>query len=164
MRLLHVSLWALLIDQISKISVIHFLRLDQSVALIPHFVYLTYIQNKGAAFGFMADMNALVRIPFFIMITVGAGLVIYAYQRFIPAEKAFSRFALGLIWGGAMGNFIDRVFHGKVVDFIDVGHLHVGKFYFPWVFNLADSYITVGLSILVLVYWFGKKESVFERF
>ncbi len=160
MRILNVSLWALLLDQISKFSIIHYLRPEQSATLIPNFFYFTYVQNPGAAFGFMADMNAMVRIPFFIAITFGAGLIIYSYQRLIPPEKVYTRFALGLIWGGALGNFVDRVFHRKVVDFIDVRYYH-----HQWyVFNLADSYITVGLSILVLIFWLGKNESPLERF
>jgi signal peptidase II len=103
----------------------------------------------------MANTRSVFRIPFFIAITIAAGLIVYAYQRFIPYEKKWTRFALGLIWGGAMGNFIDRVFYRKVVDFIDARY-HQYQWY---VFNVADSCITVGLVILFLSYWFEKNES-----
>src|SRR5580658_2685879 len=129
-----VSTLAVLSDQISKLLIMHYCRIGDSIPIIRDYLYLTYIQNPGAAFGFMANTPAYVRIPFFIAITFGAGLIVYAYQRFVPSEKTLQRVALGLIWGGAMGNFIDRVFYRKVVDFIDVRfHQHQ---WFPYVFNL----------------------------
>lgn len=185
MNLRTVSLWVVLSDQASKFLIVRFLHLDQSVTLIRGFLYLTYVLNPGAAFGFMADSRAIFRIPFFIAITVIASVFVYGYQRFVPREKAWVRFALGLIWGGAMGNFVDRIFYRKVVDFINfqiafsfhqwlpfvggqtVDRIHatvpavsVQTWYqtrqlFPWVFNVADSCITVGLAILLLNYWAG---------
>ena len=156
-----VSVLAVLSDQISKYLVMHYCRMGDSITIIRDYLYLTYIQNPGAAFGFMANTPAYIRIPFFIAITFGAGLIVYAYQRFIPSEKVLQRFALGLIWGGAMGNFIDRVFYRKVVDFIDVRfHQHQ---WFPYIFNLADSCITVGLTLLLLGYFFKKPKQSWER-
>jgi signal peptidase II len=155
-----VSLMAVVADQISKFLVIRFCRLGESVTVLKEYFYITYIQNPGAAFGFMADTPAYMRIPFFILITLGAGLIVYAYQRFIPREKSLHRFSLGLIWGGAMGNFIDRLFYRKVVDFIDVRY-HQHQWY---VFNLADSCITVGLTLLVLGYLLGRGSHPVERF
>src|SRR5277367_6594798 len=92
-----VSILALAADQASKLVVLHFFKLGQSVTLVPGFLYFTYIQNPGAAFGFLASTQAGWRIPFFIGITFLAGLVVYAYQRFLPPEKKTARFALGLI-------------------------------------------------------------------
>ena len=148
MSLLRVSILAALADQTSKYLIVRYCRMNESVPLIRDYLYLTYIQNPGAAFGFMANTQAVFRVPFFILITFGAGLIVYSYQRFVPLEKVWTRFALGLIWGGAMGNFIDRVFYRKVVDFIDVRY-HQYQWY---VFNVADSCITVGLILLVLGY------------
>ena len=156
MSLLKVSLLAAALDQVSKALVVKMIHLNEPVTLIPGYLYLSYIQNPGAAFGFMADTRAVFRVPFFILITLGAGLVVYAYQRFIPFEKKNPRLALGLIWGGAMGNFIDRVFYRKVVDFIDVRfHYHQ---WFPWIFNVADSCITVGICLLMVGYMFEKEK------
>ena len=148
-----VSILAVLFDQLSKYLIVRTCRLGESLTVLREYFYITYIQNPGAAFGFMADTPAYVRIPFFIVITLGAGLIVYAYQRFIPREKKLHRFALGLIWGGAMGNFIDRLFYRKVVDFIDVRY-HQHQWY---VFNIADSCITVGLTLLILGYLSEKK-------
>jgi signal peptidase II len=158
MTLRSVSLWAVLVDQLSKYLIVRLMHLDQSVQLIKGFLYITYIQNPGAAFGFMAENKAYIRIPFFVAITVGAGMIVYAYQRFVPKERSRVRFALGLIWGGAMGNFIDRVFYRKVVDFINVQVMYHHQSVFPWIFNVADSCITVGLAILILSYWFDRNE------
>ena len=159
MNLLRVSLLATILDQVSKFLVVKYCRFNDSVALIHNYLYITYIQNPGAAFGFMANTNAVFRIPFFVAITFGAGLIVYSYQRFIPYEKKWTRFALGLIWGGAMGNFIDRIFYRKVVDFIDAGHIPFPFGYrFSYIFNVADSCITVGLTILVLSYWLEKQD------
>lgn len=154
-----VSLSAVIFDQFSKFLIVRFCKLGLSVTVLKEYFYITYIQNPGAAFGFMADTPACVRIPFFVLITLGAGLVVYAYQRFVPPEKKLHRFALGLIWGGAMGNFIDRIFYRKVVDFIDVRY-HQHQWY---VFNVADSCITVGLILLVLGYLWGEERTAFPK-
>ncbi|SRR5579871_1720551 len=149
-----VSLCVVLTDQVSKHLISRYCRLGDSIAVIRNFLDITFVQNPGAAFGFMAGTKAAVRIPFFTAITLGAALIVYAYQRFIPSEKKPERFALGLIWGGAMGNFIDRIFRRNVVDFIDV------RFYqhhwFPYIFNIADSCITVGLILLIALRYSGK--------
>jgi signal peptidase II len=100
----------------------------------------------------MAGMNTVVRIPFFIGVTVVAGFIVYTYQRMMPPEKVFSRAALGLIWGGAVGNFVDRLLYGKVIDFIDTRY-HQYQWY---VFNVADSCITIGLILLLLEHFFAK--------
>jgi signal peptidase II len=182
-----VSLWVLVLDQASKYLVSRFCSPELSVPVIPHVLYLTYIHNPGAAFGFFSHLGIWIRIPFFVLITFGAGLVVYAYQRFVPAEKKGLRFALGLIWGGALGNFADRIIRGEVVDFIDfervtffnlkcpwlaqLAHNPLALRYpwfqemvgpglpvkFPWIFNLADSAITGGLILIFLIYLFDPK-------
>jgi signal peptidase II len=146
MTIRSVSVASLALDQVSKLAVLHFLKLGQSVTLIPGILYFTYIQNPGAAFGFLASTHAVWRIPFFIVITILAALVVYSFQRFVPSEKRIVRFSLGMIWGGAAGNFLDRLLYGKVVDFIDAG-FH--QYRWP-VFNLADSCITIGLTLMFL--------------
>jgi len=161
-----ITFWVVLLDQLSKYLVVRFCHIGSSVPVIKNVLYLTYIDNPGAAFGFMANTTAWIRIPFFFLITLGAGLIVYAYQRLIPREKKWQRFALGSIWGGALGNFIDRVFHGQVVDFIDVEHinfhftLNLGWFHFgpnfPWIFNVADSCITIGIVLLILAHFFDR--------
>lgn len=155
-----ISILAVILDQCSKYFITRNFKIGQSLTVLKDYCYVTYVQNPGAAFGFMADTPSYVRVPFFIVITLGAGLIVYAYQRFIPLEKKLQRFALGLIWGGAMGNFIDRVFYRKVVDFIDLRY-HQYQWY---VFNIADSCITVGLVLLIYGYLWGKKYHPLERY
>jgi signal peptidase II len=154
-----VSLIALLLDQATKYWVAATYPLNEPVTIIPNYLYLTHIHNPGAAFGFLAGTDPAIRIPLFLAITVGAGLVIYSLQRFVPPERKWVRAALGLIWGGALGNFVDRVRYGKVVDFIDARYHD-----FHWyVFNVADSCITVGLILLVATYGAGEKRGLERR-
>lgn len=158
MNIRSVSLIALALDQISKWLILRSFPMGRSLPILDGYLYLHYIQNPGAAFGFMASTQPWLRIPFFLLITLGAGMIVYSYQRFLPLENRIQRFALGLIWGGAMGNFVDRVLYKQVVDFIEVQfHYHQ---WFPYIFNVADSCITVGLTLLILTY-VGKKERTY---
>jgi len=143
-----VSLLALALDQVTKAYIIQHYQLNETHPVIGGILSLTYIQNPGAAFGFMAEMPGLLRIPFFLGITFMAGFIIYAYQRFLPVERLRARAALGLIWGGAMGNCVDRLLFGKVIDFIEVYH----KTYHWYVFNVADSCISIGIALLAFDY------------
>jgi len=146
MMLLGVSMLVLALDQFTKFLVTQSLGLHESVALLPGFLHFTYVQNGGVAFGFMSSMEAVVRIPFFVAITIAAGSIVYFYQRLLPQEKRLPRVALGFVLGGALGNFIDRILYGKVIDFIDMRYQD-----FHWyVFNVADSCITVGLLFLLI--------------
>ncbi len=156
MKIRNISIVIVLLDQLSKYLVVHFCHKGQSVVVLKNFLSLTYIDNPGAAFGFMANTQAWIRIPFFVLITIGAGLIVYSYQRLIPLEKVWQRFSLGLIWGGAMGNFVDRVVYRQVVDFIDVEKIAFWHYHFPFIFNVADSCITVGLTLLISIYLFDK--------
>jgi signal peptidase II len=152
MILLGVSLLSLSIDQITKVLILRRFHLEESLPIIPGFLNFTYIQNSGAAFGFMSNMPALARIPFFLAVTIAAGFIVYAYQRFLPSDRILARAYLGLIWGGAMGNCVDRILYGKVVDFVEVYQ----KSYHFYVFNVADACISVGITLLILDYLFGK--------
>lgn len=156
MKIRNISIVVVLLDQFSKYLVVHFCYKSQSIIVLKNILSFTYIDNPGAAFGFMADTQSWIRIPFFVLITIGAGLIVYSYQRLIPREKKWQRFSLGLIWGGAMGNFVDRVFYRQVVDFIDVEKISFWNYHFPFIFNVADSCITVGLTLLISIYIFDK--------
>ncbi len=150
MVLLGISLLVVALDQITKFIVSKSFILNESRVVWQGWLNLTYIHNPGAAFGFMSDMEGIVRIPFFVAVTVAAGFMVYAYHRLIPPEKGFARVSLGLVWGGALGNFVDRLLYGKVIDFLEVKFIQ-----FP-VFNVADSCITIGISLLVLEYLLDK--------
>lgn len=156
MMLVGVSMLVVALDQLTKFLVLNNLALNQSVPVLPNFFYLTYIQNPGTAFGFMAGMEPLVRIPFFIVSTAAATVIVYLYQRMVPPERLWTRIALGLVWGGALGNLVDRLLYGKVVDFIEVRYHEIQ--WFPYIFNVADSCITVGLSYLMIEFILSNRE------
>ncbi|HVZ81518.1 MAG TPA: signal peptidase II [bacterium] len=156
MALAGVSLLVLSLDQLTKFMVLRTMELNESVPLLPKYLYFTYTQNPGSAFGFMAQMDALVRIPLFIVATLGATAIVYMYQRMLPHDRWATRVALGLVWGGALGNLVDRVLYGKVVDFIDMRFEDYQ--WFPYIFNLADACITIGLGYLLYEFLSSRRQ------
>lgn len=115
-------------------------------ALIPGFWNFKYVENPGAAWGFLADADERFRIPFFHVVSLIALALVGWFFHHVPRDQHRLRVALTLIVGGAVGNYIDRLLHGYVIDFID---WHVGGRHFP-TFNVADSALTVGVSLLLL--------------
>ena len=136
----------ILLDQITKQMILDRFFLHESVPVIEGFFSLTYIRNTGAAFGMLADLDPAIRVPFFFVVPVIALVVIaYLFRSLEPKNILFSS-ALSLVCGGAIGNLVDRVRHGYVVDFLD---FFWGKHHFP-AFNVADSAICVGVFFLML--------------
>jgi len=108
-----------------------------------------YVRNLGAAWGALSNLPDSIRVPFFYLVTFVAVIIIGIYMRSTPVEHRLARFALSLILSGAVGNFIDRLTHGFVIDFIDVRWRLFGwRYDFPN-FNIADCAITVGVSLLM---------------
>ncbi|MDH4008562.1 MAG: signal peptidase II, partial [Desulfuromonadales bacterium] len=128
------------LDQATKLYVDANFRLHESMPVIRGFFNLTYVRNKGAAFGILAD-NA-VRIPFFITVSIVAMLGILWYINRIRNDQKLAVFSLSLVFAGACGNLIDRVRLGEVIDFLDV---FWQRYHWP-AFNVADSAITVGVT------------------
>lgn len=144
----------LILDQWSKELVLRKFTWGESVAVIPGFFNLTYVRNKGAAFGFLHSAPESFREPFFLAVPLIAIFVLgYLFYRLKPDEK-LSAWALSLIVSGAAGNLIDRVRLGYVVDFIDVYVESIG--HWP-AFNIADSAIVVGVSLLFIQSLLTKK-------
>jgi len=142
----------LLLDQATKLYVDrHFFR-HESVTVVENFFHLTYVRNQGAAFGILADSSF--RLPFFIIVSLlaVAGILWY-YARLQPPQQLL-RYALALVLSGAVGNLIDRVRLGEVIDFIDV---HWYQYHWP-AFNIADSAITVGVGLLLIDLWREERE------
>ncbi len=142
----------LLLDQWSKTYIANHFELSQSKRIITNFFHLTYVRNPGAAFGIFAD-NAI-RVPFFITISSIATLAILWYVWKIASEKPWQLLALGLIFSGALGNLIDRIRFGEVIDFIDV---HWYNHHWP-AFNVADSAICVGVAIMLICSWHEERQ------
>jgi signal peptidase II len=108
-----------------------------------------YVRNLGAAWGMLSDVPDAIRVPFFHLITLFATTIIVFYLRATPLGHRLARYALVLILSGALGNFIDRLVRGYVIDFIDVNWKIAGwRYYFPN-FNIADSCITLGVALLM---------------
>lgn len=135
-----------LIDQGTKIWVDTSMRLYESRPLIPGLLDLHYIRNTGAAFGFLAGSSIAFRIPFFIVIsTLAVGIILFLFHK-LEESEAVVPVALALVLGGAMGNLVDRVRLGEVIDFILI---HYKRFQWP-AFNVADIGISVGVGLLII--------------
>lgn len=142
-----VSTSVLFLDQLTKIWVIRNFDLGETVSVIPGIFNFTYVRNTGAAFGILADANPAFRVPFFLIVPFVALFVIaYLFKKIPPGEK-WVPLALALVSGGAIGNLIDRIVHGYVIDFLDFHWKY--QHHFP-AFNVADSAICVGIGILML--------------
>ncbi|MDQ7037731.1 MAG: signal peptidase II [Aquificota bacterium] len=108
------------------------------------FLKLSLVYNRGAAFGLLADLPDWIRLPVLILTPIIAFVITYLYSS--RDGSTYIAVAMGLIGGGAMGNLYDRIFLGKVRDFV---HLHAGDLYWP-AFNLADASITVAVLMIIL--------------
>jgi len=137
----------LVLDQLTKIYIDSNFALYESLTVIENFFNITYVRNPGAAFGILSD--SAVRIPFFISVSVIAGIGILWYLRKVDSSDHWQHFALGLIFSGAGGNLIDRVRLGEVIDFLDA---HWYGAHWP-AFNVADSAICVGVALMFLCSW-----------
>lgn len=182
MRVLYVTLFVVIADQISKfwIKGIHIpilnlkhegMEIGQRIPVIGDFFRITFIENPGLAFGIDVDSNIKLWISIFSLVA-SIGLIIYLYT--VRNENFGLKLALALILGGAIGNFIDRafygiiydyapLFYGKVVDFLDFDFFNLtlfGKSYDRFaIFNVADSSVTIGIFLLLFLYRdHGKKE------
>ena len=140
---LGIALVMVLLDQASKIMMSQFLLYGQSETITSYF-NLVMVYNKGAAFSFLSDQPGWQRY-FFTAVSVIASLFILWMLRRNPTQRLFC-WSLALILGGAIGNLIDRIAYGHVIDFLD---FHVGGWHWP-AFNVADSAITVGAILFVL--------------
>ena len=140
MKYYFVALLILLLDQWSKWLVMENMALGESITLVESWLYLTSHRNAGAAFGILQGQQWL-----FIVITVVViGVILYTLQKF--RQERFLALSLSLILGGAIGNFIDRLRFGEVVDFIDV---RIFTYHYP-IFNVADSAVVIGGVLLAI--------------
>ena len=142
MRVLFVSAILVLADQVSKAIVVRTMSLYESIPIIPNFFHFTYITNDGMAFG--------IDFPFgyFIFSTVSLLLTFFLfwYLWSVRNHSIVIRLGLAMIIAGAIGNLIDRIMLGEVIDFLD---FMIRDFHW-YVFNLADSYVTVGMVLLLI--------------
>jgi signal peptidase II len=139
-------------DQITKLIISNNMHLYQSITVVPGLFNITHIHNPGGAFGFMAGQSPAIRTLLFLVVSVFAvGFIFYFYAN-TPRTHPWLASGLALIFGGAIGNLIDRARMGKVIDFLDV---YIRQLHWP-AFNIADSAITVGMGIFIFHLMFKK--------
>ena len=141
---LWLAVLAVVLDQATKLAAEHWLTYAQPVFLLPVLDF-TLLYNKGAAFSFLANQEGWQRW-FFTAVSIGVSFMLVVWLKRLPRGAVWLPIALTLILGGAIGNLIDRLVYGHVVDFISV---HWGSSYFP-AFNIADSAITLGAIMMAL--------------
>lgn len=148
----------LVLDQATKLLIERHLSLHQARDVIPGFFAIAHVENRGAAFGLLANLSGAGTL--FVVISLIAIVLICAYFRWLKEEEVWTPFCLALVLTGAVGNLIDRFRLGSVVDFLDV---HYQGWHWP-AFNVADSCITIGVILLALkILWGEKKETAKER-
>lgn len=143
MKWLWLSVLAFILDQLSKIWIDSNMSLYQSISVLPGF-NITYVHNYGAAFSLLSEAGGWQRWFFAVLAaTISIGIIVWIKK--LQQHETLSAISLSLILGGAIGNLVDRVMYGYVIDFFDV-------YYQTWhwpVFNIADSAITVGVVVML---------------
>ena len=139
-----ISALIITIDQVTKVYIDKMMDLHSSVTVLENFFNITYMRNKGAAFSFLSDFNY--RIPFFILVSVVAIIVLLIVLYRLRPDQKFAAISLSLIFSGALGNLIDRIRLGEVIDFLDA---HWYQHHWP-AFNVDDSAICVGVFLLAI--------------
>ncbi|MGD8590110.1 MAG: signal peptidase II [Chromatiales bacterium] len=157
LRWLWLSLGVILLDQLTKQLAEAMLTAYQAVAVLPYFD-LTLMYNRGAAFSFLSDHSGWQRW-FLVILALGVSVVLGVWLKRLQANEKWVALALALIIGGALGNVIDRILFGQVIDFIDLYYLAEaclpgfsqvgGECHWP-AFNLADSAIFIGVAVMLL--------------
>ena len=139
--LLPVIFGVIALDQLTKVLVLKLMTLGQSISVIPGVINLTYIQNRGAAFGMLSNHRWV-----FMVISIVAIGGIGAYLFGFCQERISLQLGLAMIVGGGVGNMIDRIAYGYVVDMIDFCLFSFWK----WIFNVADAFVCIGAGFVVL--------------
>lgn len=156
LKYLWITLLVIVLDQVSKQLAEHYLIFHSPVPIIPFF-NLTLSYNTGAAFSFLSDAGGWQRW-FFISLALLVSTVIIFWLYKLSAREKWIAVALALVLGGAIGNVIDRFLFGHVIDFL---HVYYQQWSWP-IFNIADSAISIGVTILLIDSLFGsrKKKSI----
>jgi len=145
-------LFFLIVDQLTKFIISRSIGLNNSLSVIPGFFDLVHVRNKGAIFGiFSRSGSQLVHILLMLASLVALAMVIYYFFKTAISEKLL-KISLSLILAGALGNLIDRIFRGYVIDFLDFS---IKSWHWPS-FNVADSCISVGALLLIFILFFKR--------
>jgi signal peptidase II len=140
-----VAALVLLADQLTKWYVRRTVGLYESIAVIDSLFHITHVRNAGGAFSLLAGASPAFRLPFFVAVCIVAITVLLYFVGKVEPRQRLLLFALGGILGGALGNLTDRIIAGEVTDFLD---FHWHGYYWP-AFNVADSFISTGMIVLL---------------
>jgi len=149
MAILFYSLFIVIIDQITKLIIKNRFDLHETYNALGSILHFTHVQNPGIAFGIHFG-----RTWFYALFAGAASLALLIYLYRMRQSRFAFRLSLALILGGAIGNLSDRLVHGKVIDFIEIG---VANWRWPFIFNIADIGITIGMVILIVLTLFEKE-------
>ena len=139
-------------DQMTKWLILNYLPFNDHIPVIAGFFNIVHIHNPGGAFGLLANLGSGLRTIIFLFISsLAVGLIFYFYKK-TPASHPWLAAGFAMIFGGAIGNLIDRLRFGIVIDFLD---FYIAKYHWP-AFNIADSAITVGITVFVIHILFKK--------
>ena len=133
-----------LIDLVSKLVISNLMNVRDSILIIKDFFYITYVRNTGAAWSMFAGNTLLLIIVSLIIISI----IVYYILKSKPNNK-MEKIAYSMILGGSIGNFFDRIIYGYVIDFLD---FNIFGYDYP-IFNLADTFIVVGVILLIIYTW-----------
>ena len=152
MLILSVAIGVFVLDRVTKIAVENGLPVGGSVEIAGPWVRISHVTNSGAAFGLLPERTTLLSI----LSVVAVFAIVYYYRR-LAAHSPLIAVTLGMQLGGALGNLVDRIGQGYVVDFVDVGIPGGPRF---WAFNVADSSIVVGIiAVTVLLWWQERRQT-----
>lgn len=146
-----IALLVIIADQISKWAIVKYMDLYESIPIIDGWLHITSRRNRGAAFSMLQDQRL-----FFIILTLIVVIILIYFIYKIYKEYKYVTFALALILGGAIGNLIDRIRFGEVIDFIDLQIINFA------VFNIADSAVVIGTILLLIHMFFAKENNIFK--
>lgn len=155
-RLILVSGIVVLADQVTKKIIMASLALHEYIVVIDRFFNITHVLNPGGAFGFFATQPEMVRKSVFLVLSSAVALFILWFYRRVAVTHVFLSWGLAFIFGGAVGNLIDRFRYGHVVDFLD---FYIGTAHWP-AFNVADAAISIGMAVLIYHVVFKKMPEV----
>ena len=145
-----VAVAVFVLDRITKIAVTSNVPVGSSVDVVGPWVRISHVTNSGAAFGLLPERTTLLSV----LSVVAVFAIVYYYRR-LAADSRLIAATLGMQLGGAIGNLIDRIGQGFVVDFIDVGFADGPRF---WAFNVADSSIVVGIIAVTILLWWHERQ------
>lgn len=143
------------LDQVIKMYIHSHFQLGESITVIPQLFNLTYVRNFGAAFGFLAESHPTFREAFFLTMPPVALIIILTILKGVKEDDHWQILALSSVFGGAIGNYIDRIRFRYVIDFLD---FHIDSKYFWPAFNVADMAIVGGVGVLMLLMFFEHKK------